>query len=187
MTQRMTENFARRVPDGDDHERRICNICGFIDYENPRIVAGSVVVRDRKILLCRRAIEPRKGFWTLPAGYMELGESIEEAGMREAQEEACAAIAIDRVLAMYTVHRIGQVQIMFRANLVSDIHPGPESIEVGLFDWKDIPWSELAFPTVVWALTHYAESRHSDSFAPYGNPAGTERITRQPPVPPAGV
>ncbi len=187
MTDSIAENFEHRVPEDDDRERRVCNTCGFIDYQNPRIVAGSVVVRDRKILLCRRAIEPRKGYWTLPAGYMELGESIEEAAMREAREEACATIEIDRVLGMYTVHRIGQVQIMFRAELVSDIRPGPESLEVGLFDWKDIPWSELAFPTVVWALTHYAESRGSDSFAPYGNPAGTEAITRQPPVPPRGV
>ncbi|WP_366524200.1 NUDIX hydrolase [Henriciella sp.] len=187
MTKTMSENFQYRVPEGDDRERRVCQTCGFIDYENPRIVAGSVVVRDEKILLCRRAIEPRKGFWTLPAGYMELGESIEEAAMREAREEACATIKIDRVLAQYTVHRIGQVQIMFRARLASDIRPGPESLEVGLFDWKDIPWSELAFPTVVWALTHYAESRHANGFAPFGNPAGTEKVTRQPPVPPQGV
>lgn len=187
MTKTMDKDFEYRIPEGDDIERKVCNTCGFIDYENPRIVAGSVVVRDRKILLCRRAIEPRKGFWTLPAGYMELGESIEEAAMREAREEACATIGIDRVLAMYTVHRIGQVQIMFRARLESGFEAGPESLEVKLFDWKDIPWSELAFPTVVWALTHYAQSRHSDSFAPFGNPAGTETVTRQPPVPPQGV
>ncbi|MEE2879475.1 MAG: NUDIX hydrolase [Pseudomonadota bacterium] len=187
MTQTIPENFERRVPEGDDHERRVCNTCGFIDYENPRIVAGSVVVRDRKILLCRRAIEPRKGYWTLPAGFMELGESIEEAAMREAQEEACATIKVDRLLAMYTVHRIGQVQMMFRAELLSDIRPGPESLEVGLFDWKDIPWSKLAFPTVVWALTQYAESRSLENFPPYTNPLGTEQITRQPPVPPQGV
>ena len=187
MTQTNAENFDTRIPEGDDRERRICGTCGFIDYQNPRIVAGSVVVRDGKILLCRRAIEPRKGFWTLPAGFMELGESVEDAARREAHEEACADIEIDRVLAMYSVQRIGQVQIMFRANLVSEIAPGPESLEVGLFDWKDIPWSELAFPTVVWALTHYAETRNLETFAPYSNPPGTERITRQPPVPPAGV
>ena len=154
---------------------------------NPKIVVGSVVTWEEKILLCKRAIEPRKGYWTLPAGYMELGESIEEAAMREAREEACATIEIDRVLAMYTVHRIGQVQIMFRAELKSDFRPGPESLETELFDWKDIPWSQLAFPTVVWALTHYAETREADDFAPFGNPAGTEKITRQPPVPPQGV
>ena len=187
MTQTTEEDFEYRIPPGDDHQRRVCNTCGFIDYENPRIVAGSVVVRDRKILLCRRAIEPRKGYWTLPAGYMELGESIEEAAMREAREEACATIEIDRVLAMYTVHRIGQVQIMFRAELASDVHPGPESLEVRLFDWKDIPWSQLAFPTVVWALTHYAETRDRAEFPPRGNPPGTGKVTRQPPVPPQGA
>ncbi|WP_084398511.1 NUDIX hydrolase [Henriciella aquimarina] len=187
MTQSFEEDFEYRIPAGDDRERLVCNTCGFIDYENPRIVAGSVVLRDRKILLCRRAIEPRKGFWTLPAGFMEHGESIEEAAMREAREEACATIAIERVLAMYTVHRIGQVQIMFRASLESDFRPGPESEETRLFDWKDIPWSDLAFPTVVWALTQYAESRHLEAFPPFGNPPGTEKITRQPPVPPQGV
>ncbi len=178
MTNTNEENFQFRVPHGDDRERRICGTCGFIDYQNPRIVAGSVVTRGRKILLCRRAIEPRKGYWTLPAGYMELGETIEEAAAREALEEACATIDIDRMLASYTIPRIGQVQIMFRAELVSDFRPGPESLETELVDWKDIPWSQLAFPTVVWALTHYAETRGRDGFATFSNPPGTDVITR---------
>lgn len=177
MTPQTDDAFELRVPDGDDRERRVCGTCGFIDYQNPRIVAGSVVRKDGKILLCKRAIEPRKGYWTLPAGYMELGETVEAAAAREAKEEACAEIEIDRVLAVYSVPRIGQVQVMFRAELASDIAPGPESVEVGLFDWKDIPWSELAFPTVVWALTHYAETRGVDAFAPFANPPGTEKIT----------
>ncbi|MEM1151071.1 MAG: NUDIX hydrolase [Pseudomonadota bacterium] len=178
MTEGLSPNFKEEVPDGDTHLRRVCSHCSFIDYENPKIVAGSVVTAGEKILLCKRAIEPRKGFWTLPAGYMEKGETIEEAAAREAMEEACATIEIDSVLAMYTVARIAQVQIMFRARLVSDFAAGPESLDVGLYDWKDIPWSELAFPTVVWALTHYAESRHLSTFAPYANPPGADAIIR---------
>jgi ADP-ribose pyrophosphatase YjhB (NUDIX family) len=171
-------DFRMAIPEGDDRVRRICNRCNFIDYVNPKIVAGSVVVRDGLILLCKRAIEPRKGYWTLPAGCREEGESVEEAARREAREEACAEIRLDRLLAVYSVPRIAQVQIMFRASLVSGYAPGPESTDVRLVAWKDIPWSELAFPTVVWALTHYAQTWNTDVFAPFSNPPGTDRITR---------
>ena len=109
---------------------------------------------------------------------MEQGETVEEAARREAREEANAEIRIDRILAVYSVPRISQVQIMFRAELVSDISPGPESLEVELFDWRDIPWSNLAFPTVLWGLTHYAETRSKTVFAPFSNPPGTEALTR---------
>lgn len=178
MTEVIDENFTLGVPAGDDRERRICGTCGFIDYRNPRIVAGSVVTSGDRILLCKRAIEPRRGFWTLPAGYMELGETVEEAARREAREEACADIEIDRMLAMYSIPRIGQVQIMFRARLLSDVRPGPESLETELVEWKDIPWSQLAFPTVVWALTHHAETRDRADFVPFANPQGTDKVTR---------
>ena len=171
-------SFQVRVPDGDDRLRRICAHCGFVDYVNPKIVAGSVILQQDKIVLCKRAIEPRKGFWTLPAGFMEEGESVEEAAKREAIEEANAEITIDRVLAIYSVPRISQVQIMFRAYLESDISAGPESEEVGLFGWKDIPWSELAFPTVVWALSHHSVTRQMSDFPPFWNPAGTDALTR---------
>lgn len=166
------------IPPGDDRERKVCVRCDFIDYQNPRIVAGAVVTRGEQILLCKRAIEPRLGFWTLPAGFMELGESVEEAAAREAQEEALATIEIDRTLAIYSVPRIGQVQVMFRAELIGDFGIGPESQDVQLFDWKDIPWSQLAFPTVVWALTHFAQTRGQTDFPPFLNPAGTEKLTR---------
>lgn len=178
MTVKMSPEFALEVPAGDDRERSVCQRCDFIDYQNPKIVAGSVVLQDDKILLCKRAIEPRKGFWTLPAGFMELGESVEEAAQREAQEEALATIEIDRLLAVYSVPRIGQVQVMFRAHLKGGFGVGPESQEVKLVDWKDIPWSELAFPTVVWALTHYAQTREQADFAPFANPPGTDALTR---------
>jgi ADP-ribose pyrophosphatase YjhB (NUDIX family) len=173
-----TPDFRYATPDGDDRVRRICNHCNFVDYVNPKIVAGSVVVKDGLILLCRRAIEPRSGYWTLPAGFMEEGESVEEAAMREAREEAMADIRIDHLLAVYSVPRIAQVQIMFQAELVSGFAPGPESSEVRLVEWKDIPWSELAFPTVVWALTHYADVRGQSAFRPFANPPGTEGLTR---------
>ncbi|HAE27715.1 MULTISPECIES: NUDIX hydrolase [Hyphomonas] len=169
--------FHTKIPPGDDKLRRVCAHCEFIDYVNPKIVAGSVVTKGDRILLCRRAIEPRKGYWTLPAGFMEEGETVEEGARREAREEACADIRIEQLLAVYSVPRIAQVQVMFRAELMSDISAGPESEEVGLFAWKDIPWSELAFPTVIWALTHYAETRHLPAFPPFANPPGTEKLT----------
>ncbi|MEL7109246.1 MAG: NUDIX hydrolase [Pseudomonadota bacterium] len=178
MTVKASPDFALEIPVGDDKERRVCQRCDFIDYQNPKIVAGSVVTKGDQILLCKRDIEPRKGFWTLPAGFMELGETVEDAARREAQEEALADIEIDRMLAVYSIPRIGQVQIMFRASLTGDYGVGPESQEVKLVDWKDIPWSELAFPTVVWALTHFAETRHQDVFVPFANPPGTDAITR---------
>ena len=124
----------------DGRERSVCAHCSFIGYKNSKVVAGSVAVWEDKILLCRRAIEPRKGFWTLPAGFLELGESLEEGAAREAFEEARARLEIDGILAVYSVTRISQMQIMFRARLSSpDIAAGPESAEVGLFSWSDIP------------------------------------------------
>lgn len=165
----------REVPDGDNRERLVCRDCGFISYSNPKIVTGSVVVwpDSGAILLCRRAIEPQPGRWTLPAGYLEHNETTEQGAIREAAEEACASIAIDRLLAVYNVPRISQVQTIYRARLLSpDIAVGDETLEVGLFDWADIPWDEIAFPTVRWALQHYRESRTRDDFAPFSNPDG---------------
>ncbi|MBM3621242.1 MAG: NUDIX domain-containing protein [Alphaproteobacteria bacterium] len=166
------ENFRRRVPDGDTHERLVCDDCGFINYENPKIVVGAVCLWEDRILLARRAINPRKGYWTLPAGFMELRETTEEGAAREAWEEACARIEIDALLGVYSVPRIGQVQMMYRAKLVSpDVAPGPESLEVALFAWDEIPWKELAFPSVTWALNHWRETRHLPSFTPFVSPA----------------
>ena len=178
MTVKGAPDFALEIPPGDDKQRSVCQRCDFIDYQNPKIVAGAVVLKGDKILLCQRDIEPRKGFWTLPAGFMELGESVEEAAKREAQEEALADIEIDRLLAVYSVPRIGQVHVMYRAHLKGDFGIGPESQAVKLVDWKDIPWSQLSFPTVVWALTHYAETRDQAVFAPFSNPKGTDTLTR---------
>ena len=175
-----SQSFSMQIPPGDDRERRVCNACDFVDYVNPKIVAGSVVVHEDKILLCRRAIEPRRNFWTLPAGFMELNETVEEAAQREAREEACADIAIDALLAVYSIPRISQVQLMFLAHLnAPNIDVGPESLEVGLFAWNDIPWDELAFPSVKWALENYQSIKDKpDGFVPFSNPEGVDFMVR---------
>jgi ADP-ribose pyrophosphatase YjhB (NUDIX family) len=163
----------RAIPEGDDRERLICPDCGFVAYENPKIVAGSVVSVGGKIMLCLRAIEPRKGFWTLPAGYLELHESPEAGARREAWEEARARIAIDALLAVYAIPRISQVQLIYRATLAEPgFSAGPESQEVKLFGWDEIPWSDLAFPSVHWALAEYRARLGQTAFAPGVNPAG---------------
>ena len=165
--------FRREIPAGDTHERDVCATCGFVNYVNPKIVTGSIVRHDGKIMLCRRAIEPRIGFWTLPAGFMEVGETTEEAAMREAREEANAAIVIDRLLAVYTIPRIAQVQIMYLAHLAApEFSPGPESLEVIMVGWNEIPWQEIAFPSVTWALEQYRSVEGIAEFAPFSNPAG---------------
>lgn len=122
--------------------------------------------------MCRRAINPRKDFWTLPAGFLEEHESPEDGARREAREEACADIVLDALLAVYSVPHISQVQLMYRAHLaVPEFAAGPESLETKLFAWDDIPWNELAFPTVKWALDHWRQTRDQAIFAPFANPA----------------
>ncbi len=167
------ENFSRSVPEGDNRERLVCGSCGWIHYDNPKVIVGSVCAWEDRILLCRRAIAPRTGYWTLPAGYLEEHESTEAGAAREAREEARADIRIDALLAIYTISRISQVQLIYRAVLNGpEIGAGPESQEVGLFRWEEIPWSELAFPTVRWALEQFREVRGRDVFQPFGNPPG---------------
>lgn len=161
------------MPDGDTLERYVCGDCGHVYYTNPKIVVGSVVTFEDKVLLCRRAIDPRRGFWTLPAGFLEEHETPEDGARREAREEAEADIEINALLAVYAVPHISQVQLMYRAVLASPTFAaGPESLEVRLFLWDEIPWGELAFPSVNWALKHYRESKDSEVFAPFANPPG---------------
>jgi len=164
---------VRTVPEGDDRERLVCPDCGFIQYDNPRIVVGSVVTWEERFLLCRREIEPRRGYWTVPAGYLELNETIMEGAAREAYEEARATIEIERLLAIYNIPRLSQVQMFFRAHLAApEIAAGPESQEVGLFDWDEIPWDALAFPSVHWVLGHFRESEASGDHTVRTNPPG---------------
>jgi ADP-ribose pyrophosphatase YjhB (NUDIX family) len=166
-----THAFERRIPEGDGQLRLVCRDCGFIAYENPKVVVGSVCLWQERILLCRRAINPRRGFWTLPAGYLELHETTAEGARREAREEALAEIELEGVLAVYSIPRLSQVQVMYRARLVSPaIAAGPESEAVALFGWDEIPWNELAFPSVRWALEHYHDSAASGDFTARSTP-----------------
>jgi ADP-ribose pyrophosphatase YjhB (NUDIX family) len=138
---------------------------------NPKIVVGSVCTWEDRLLLCRRAIEPRVGFWTIPAGWLENGETAEEGAIREAREEACAEIAIEGLIAVYSIRRIQQVQILFRARLLSpDVAAGPESQEVRLVEWDEIPWDHLAFPTVDWVLRRARDLRGIDEWPATFNP-----------------
>ena len=165
---------VRGVPEGDNRERMICAECGYILYDNPKIVVGSVARLDSGILLVRRSIEPRYGYWTLPAGYLELNESASAGAEREAWEEARARIEIEGLLAIYDIPRISQVQLIYRARLLDEaIQAGQESLEVGLFDWDDIPWGQLAFPSIRWALQHDREARTTRDFTTRINPPGS--------------
>ena len=165
--------FERRAVPGDTHERAVCTQCGFVAYENPKVVVGSVVVHAGEVLMCRRAIEPRRGFWTLPAGYLELGETCEEGARREAAEEAGAEIVLDGVLALFSISRIGQVQVIYRARFASDLprfEAGIESLDVCLFAWDRIPWTDVAFPSVHWSLEAWRQVGDGPLGAPVGNP-----------------
>jgi ADP-ribose pyrophosphatase YjhB (NUDIX family) len=168
------KTFDKIVPEGDSVERLVCRDCGHIHYVNPKIVVGAMVsAADGRILLCKRAIEPRLGFWTMPAGFLEERESTEVGAKREAHEEATAEIAIDSLLAVYNVPRISQVQLIYRARLATPhFAPGPESLEVALFTWDEIPWKELAFPSVYWALKQWKEVEGVEKFPPFSNPPG---------------
>ncbi|MDY6948806.1 MAG: NUDIX hydrolase [Pseudomonadota bacterium] len=148
------------VPAGDHLPRFVCAGCGTIHYENPRIIAGCVIEHEGKILLCKRAIEPRHGFWTIPAGFMENGESVQQAAAREAMEEALANVRIGTLLAVVNVLRAHQVHIMFRATLAEpSFGIGPESLESQLYAEEQIPWPQLAFLSVEFALRRYLEDR----------------------------
>ena len=149
-----------RVPAGDNLPRYVCDACGMIHYQNPRLVVGCVPEHDGRILLCRRAIEPRRGYWTVPAGFMENGETLQQAAARESHEEALARVDIGSLLAVVHVLHARQVHVFFRAALRSaDYGPGAESLEVALLAPTDIPWSELAFPSTEFALRRYLEDR----------------------------
>ncbi|HEY8539043.1 MAG TPA: NUDIX hydrolase [Steroidobacteraceae bacterium] len=151
-----------KIPAGDHLPRFVCEACGSIHYENPRIIAGCIPEWQGKILLCRRAIEPRRGYWTVPAGFMENGEAVQDAAAREAQEEALADVEIGSLVSIINVIQARQVHIIFRARLRNgEFGVGPESLEVGLYDEQDIPWSDIAFLSVEFALRRYLEDRRT--------------------------
>lgn len=147
---------AYRVPADDNRERAVCGACGEIHYENPINVVGTVPVWQQQVLLCRRAIEPRRGLWTLPAGFLELGESTEEGARRETDEEAGARIEMQGLFTLLNVVPVGQVHFFYLARLLDTrFDPGPESLEARLFAEHEIPWDQIAFRTVRETLRHF--------------------------------
>jgi ADP-ribose pyrophosphatase YjhB (NUDIX family) len=149
-----------RTPPGDHLPRHVCAACGSIHYQNPRLVVGCVPEHAGRILLCRRAIEPRRGFWTVPAGFMENNETLQEAAARESHEEALIRVEIGSLLSIVHVLHAHQVHVFFRARLpLAEFGPGPESLEVSLFDAADIPWQDIAFPSTEFTLRRYLEDR----------------------------
>lgn len=154
-----------RIPPDDNRKRHVCTVCGEVHYQNPKLIVGAIPEWQGQVLLCRRAIEPRLGLWTLPAGFMENGESTVEAAARETLEEANAQVSIGELYSLYNLPYINQVHLLFRAILLNlDFSPGAESLEVRLFSEEDIPWDTLAFRPVRFTLQHYFSDRKTGDF-----------------------
>jgi ADP-ribose pyrophosphatase YjhB (NUDIX family) len=154
-----------KIPDDDNRWRDVCDSCDTIHYQNPRIIAGCIPVWEDKVLLCKRAINPRKGFWTLPAGFMELGETTEQAAIRETLEEAQAVVQTDELYAVFNLPHINQVYMMYRSFLLKpEFSSGIESLETRLFEEHEIPWEELAFETMRLSLEYYFQDRAGGSY-----------------------
>jgi ADP-ribose pyrophosphatase YjhB (NUDIX family) len=154
-----------KIPAGDSLPRYVCDGCSTIHYQNPKMIVGCIAEWENRILLCRRAIEPRMGLWTVPAGFMENGETTAQGASRETLEEANARVEVGPLYAMYNIPHINQVYILFRARLLDlDFSAGTESLEVKLFDEADIPWEQIAFATVRNTLTHYYTDRKAGEY-----------------------
>src|SRR4051812_41165377 len=167
-----------RVPEGDTLPRTVCGACGTIHYANPKIVVGCLPEWDGRILLCLRAIEPRRGLWTLPAGFLENGETIVAGAVRETLEEAQARGEIAHLYTIISLPHINQIYVMFRARLLDlDFSPGPESLEVRLFEEDEIPWEQLAFRTITRTLRNYFLDRKDGTF-----PVRVSALERRPAV-----
>ena len=160
-----SDRIEHRIPEGDNLPRFVCGACGTIHYQNPKVVVGCLPEWKDRVLLCRRAIEPRHGLWTLPAGFLENGETVEAGAVRETLEEAGARVDVGNLYTMISLPHISQVYVMFRARLVDlDFGPGPESLEVRLFHEDEIPWEEMAFRTIGRTLRTYFLDRKLGSF-----------------------
>lgn len=156
---------SHRIPAGDTHSRHVCDACGYVHYVNPKVIAGCIPVWEGQVLLCRRSIEPRRGYWTLPAGFLELGETMSEGARREALEEANARVEIGNLYALYSVPHISQVYALYSAELLDlDFSPGDESSEVALYREEDVPWDSIAFPAILKTLELYFEDRRRGRF-----------------------
>ncbi len=167
------------VPEGDNLKRHVCRPCGHIHYVNPRVVTGAICEWEGRILLCRRGIEPRLGYWTLPAGFLELGESCSEGARRETWEEARAEVEMGPLFSFVNVLYIGQIHMFYRARMTSPhFETTPESTELMLVDEADVPWDELAFATVRYTLQHYFADRARGDYGLH-----TEDFTQFPPRP----
>lgn len=154
-----------RIPEGDTLPRHVCDSCQTIHYQNPRMIVGCIPEWEDRILLCRRAIEPRYGLWTVPAGFMENGETTAQGAARETLEEAQARVEVDSLYAIYNIPHINQVYILFRAKLLDlDFSAGTESLEVRLFEESEVPWQEIAFATVRNTLNHYFSDRREGAW-----------------------
>ncbi len=154
-----------RVPTGDNLPRHVCDACGTVHYQNPKIVVGCIPEWQDRILLCRRAIEPRYGLWTLPAGFMENGETVQQGAARETLEEANAAVTVGDLYALFNLPHINQVYMLFRARLERpNFGPGVESLAVELMREGEIPWDEIAFPVIGESLRHYYQDRAAGRF-----------------------
>ncbi|MFK5914258.1 MAG: NUDIX hydrolase [Woeseiaceae bacterium] len=159
------KTVVHRVPEDDNLPRFICDHCDTIHYQNPKLVVGCLPVWKEQVLLCKRAIEPCHGLWTLPAGFMENQESLEEAALRESQEEANANLEIEGIYSIISLPHINQIYVLFRAKLLDlDFYAGPESLDVQLFNEEDIPWEQLAFKTIDTTLKTFFEDRKINSF-----------------------
>lgn len=175
-----------KIPEGDDRERRICTATGEVFYDNPRNVVGTIVEHGGRILMCRRAIEPRRGFWTLPAGFLELGETCAEGAVRETYEEAGAHVAKPRLFSLIDITHIGQIHMLFTAEMPDNVYQaGPESSEVRFFTEQEINWSQLAFPSIHRTLQRYFEDRASGTFSMHMEPLAASdwhnmRLDREP-------
>ena len=154
-----------RTPPDDDRERAVCDVCHTVHYENPKMVVGCIPEEGRSILLCRRAIEPRLGFWTIPAGFLETGETVADGARREALEETGSLVEIGDLFSIFNLLPYQQVYLIFRARLLDhDFHPTDESLEVRLFEEQEVPWGELAFETVSRSLQLYFADRSRGRF-----------------------
>lgn len=159
------ESVVYRVPPGDSRERYMCEHCTTVHYQNPRVVTGCLVTWQDQVLLCKRAIAPRRGYWTLPAGFLENGESAEAGALRETWEEARAQVELDDLYTLFSLPHISQIYMFYRARLnAPEYAAGEETADIGLYREDQIPWAELAFPVVRETLEHYFHDRQREHY-----------------------
>lgn len=157
---------SQQIPEGDNVLRHICDVCNLIHYQNPKIVVGTLPVWEDQVLLCKRAIEPCSGLWTLPAGFMENQESLEQGALRESSEEANTNLELENIYSVISLPHINQVYVIYKAKLLDlNFFAGIESLDVQLFKEEDIPWQQLAFKTIEYTLKHFFEDRKNGEFS----------------------